>query len=495
MSIRLKLILVLSVVLVIAFAATSLITFVVSREGYRATAVDEILPLLTSNILSEIQLDLLVPKEIATLMATDTFLKSWVLNGEKELDQIQTYLGSIRDKYGVFTTFFVSERTGRYYYYDGLLKTISRDDSHDVWYYTFAESDAEIRLDVDTDEASAGTLTVFINHRVVDDTGQLIGVAGVGLSMSGISQLLAEFQLRFGRLVYLVDSDGLVQAHPDISLIESMSIMDVEGIRDVAVQIRAQTSDTAAYEFDRNGHRVFLEARYLPEFEWYLIGEQDEADSLGRIQPVLLSNLIIGMLATFVVILIVVVVVNRFQGKLEALVSVDSLTEVANRRHFMNTLRTEFARSQRYQNALCMLMIDVDRFKSVNDRHGHLVGDQLLKSLAETIQVSLRDSDTLGRLGGEEFGVILPETALAEALIVAERIRGNVSHRSAEFDPHTSVLQMTVSIGASVMHAEMDGYEDLYKQADAALYLAKDTGRDRVCTNQEAPSDTANSAE
>jgi len=493
MSIRLKLILTLSIVLTIAFAATSLITFIVSREGYRASAVDEILPLLTSNIHSEIQRDLLVPKEIASLMATDTFLKDWVLDGEEDIDQIQKYLGSIRDKYDVFTTFFVSERTGRYYYYDGLLKTISRDDSHDVWYYTFVESDAEVDLDVDTDEASAGALTVFINHRVVDDTGQLIGVTGVGLSMSGLSQLLAEFQLRFGRLVYMIDSDGLVQAHPDVSLVESLSIMDVEGIRDVAVQLRAQTSDTATYEFNRNGHHVFLEARYLPEFEWYLIAEQDEADSLGRIQPALLSNLIIGLLSTCVVVLIVVVVVNRFQGRLEALVSIDYLTEVANRRHFMSTLRTEFDRAQRYQSALCMLMIDVDRFKNVNDSYGHLVGDQLLKTLAGFIQGSLRDSDTLGRLGGEEFGVILPETVLAEALVVAERIRVNVSQRSAEFDSNSIALQMTVSIGASAMHAEMDDCEDLYKQADVALYRAKDKGRDRVCTNQDVPSDAANS--
>jgi len=140
-----------------------------------------------------------------------------------------------------------------------------------------------------------------------------------------------------------------------------------------------------------------------------------------------------------------------------------------------------------------MLMIDVDRFKNVNDSYGHLVGDQLLKTLAGFIQGSLRDSDTLGRLGGEEFGVILPETVLAEALAVAERIRVNVSQRSAELDSNSIALQMTVSIGASAMHAEMDDCEDLYKQADVALYRAKDEGRDRVCTNQDVPSDAANS--
>ena len=484
MSIRIKLILVLSAVLIMAFVSTSLITYFVSENRYRVSSTDEILPLLTSNILTEIQRDLMTPIDVSSLMANDTFLKDWVLAGEENVSQVEKYLSAIKDTYGFFTAFFVSERTGRYYYHDGILKTISPDDPHDIWYYSFKEESVDMDLDVDTDEASAGALTIFINHRIIDYEGRLLGVAGVGLSMEGISQLLSEYEARFGRLVYMVDADGLVQAHPDVSLVELASIVDAEGISTVASDILTHRDGSETYEFDRNGRRVFLEVRYFPQFDWYMIGEQEAGDSLGRIRSVLFSNLVVGLLATCIVISIVVVVVNRFQGRLETLVMVDPLTGVANRRHFMETLQTEIVRAKRYEHALSLLMIDVDRFKEVNDRHGHLGGDRFLGALTEIIQDSLRDSDTLGRLGGDEFGVILLKTTLDEAAVVAERIRAGVSVRSLN-EPILKSLHPTVSVGAASMHPGATDYIDLLRRADEAMYRAKADGRNRVSIDEQ----------
>ena len=296
MSIRMKLILVLSAVLAMAFVATSVISYMVSREYYRAGTFDEVLPLLTNNILSEVQRDVMVPIDISSLMANDTFLKDWTLAGEVDVSQIEKYLREIKDTYGFFTAFFISERTGHYYYYDGILKTISRNDAHDVWYYDFKEKDVDVDLDVDTDEASAGTLTIFINHRVVDYDGRFLGVTGVGLSMHGIGQLLSEYEARFGRRVYMIDSQGLIQAHPDLTLVESASILNAEGISAVAPDILAQRGGSAAYEFDRQGRRVFLEARYFPQFDWYLIGEEEAGESLRRIRSAMFANLAVGQL-------------------------------------------------------------------------------------------------------------------------------------------------------------------------------------------------------
>ena len=483
MSIRLKLILVLSAVLVVAFAATSLMTFVVSREDYRISATEEVLPLLTNAILLEVQRDLMRPIDISSLMANDTFLRDWVVAGEQDAGLITNYLSRIKNEYGFFTAFFVSEATGHYYYYDGILKTISREDDHDVWYYDFTEQGMDVDLDVDADEASAGTLTIFINHRVLDGEGNLIGVTGVGLAMSGVSELLADYEMQFGRLVYMVDSRGIVQAHPDISRVESMSIADVEGISSVASAILTQKG-AASYEFDRRGQHVLAEALFFPEFGWYLIGEQEADASLGRIRSALVSNLSIGLLATLIVIFIVIVVVNRYQGRLESLVSVDPLTGVANRRYFMDKLQKEFARSRRYGVDLSLIMIDVDRFKRVNDQYGHLTGDRLLAALAQDIQGTLREADTLGRVGGEEFGVVLPETQLAEAALVAERIRKSVCQQPVRtMDGGGSPT--TVSIGVASVHDDTAGHEELYRLADVALYRAKDEGRNCVCVDEQ----------
>lgn len=482
MSIRLKLILTLSAVLVIAFSATSVISFVVSRQVYRASATAELLPLLTNNILLEIQRDLMMPIDISSVMANDTFLRDWVLGGEQDLSRITNYLSRIKNKYGFFSTFFVSDTSSNYYYYDGILKTISQDDAHDVWYYTFKESGVDVDLDVDADEASGGALTIFINHRVVDDDETLLGVTGVGLSMSGISGLLAEYQTRYGRLIYMVDADGLVQAHPDVTLAESMSIRSTEGIRSVADTILAQRGEMS-FDFDRAGHHVFAEARFFPEFEWYLIAEQEADASMGQIRSALLSNLFIGLLATGLVILIVVFVVNRFQGQLEALVSIDPLTGIANRRHLVETLQTEVDRSRRYKHDLSLLMIDVDHFKRINDQYGHLAGDRLLVRLAKRIEIELRESDTLGRVGGDEFGAILPMTGLSDAAQLAERIRKSVSQLDLRTSTAGSDVLVTISVGVASVRPEMAGPETLYHLADVALYQAKEEGRDCVRTD------------
>ena len=199
-------------------------------------------------------------------MANDIFLRDWALAGEQNVEQTTRYLNGIKETYGFFTAFFISDRTGHYYYYDGILKTISPEDAHDIWYYEFKDMDIQVDLDVDTDEASQGTLTVFINHRVLDYDGQFLGVAGVGLSMGGIGKRLGEYEQRYGRLVYLVDSDGVVQAHPDVSLVETTSILDEAGISTVAHDILTQTAESSTYEFDREGRRVFLEVRRFPQF-------------------------------------------------------------------------------------------------------------------------------------------------------------------------------------------------------------------------------------
>ena len=128
LSIRNKLIIVLSLVLTLAFVSTSLISFMVSKDHFRTSALDETLPLISNNILSEIQRDLMMPIQVSSLMANDTFLKDWALAGEKDVTQVSRYLNEIKDKYGFFTAFFVSEQTGRYYYYNGILKTVSTGD-------------------------------------------------------------------------------------------------------------------------------------------------------------------------------------------------------------------------------------------------------------------------------------------------------------------------------------------------------------------------------
>lgn len=165
------------------------------------------------------------------------------------------------------------------------------------------------------------------------------------------------------------------------------------------------------------------------------------------------------------------------ERELERLARTDSLTGLLNRQHLMERLEEEMDRTSRYRRPLSLMLMDLDHFKEVNDKHGHLAGDAVLVTSASRILQSLRKSDFAGRYGGEEFCVVLPETGLDGAAGLAERLR-----RSLEETRHTlsdgTGLKVTCSIG--VAEASCRDVEDLIAVADAALYLAKRSGRNRV---------------
>jgi diguanylate cyclase (GGDEF)-like protein len=168
----------------------------------------------------------------------------------------------------------------------------------------------------------------------------------------------------------------------------------------------------------------------------------------------------------------------RNAQQMEELATIDSLTGLANRRHFLALSTAEWSRFQRYYRPLSVLMIDVDHFKSVNDRYGHAVGDQALIAVANACMEGKRSSDIVGRLGGEEFAMLLPETDLYQARIVAERVRKAVAASTvAAGGAHFNV---TVSVGLAAAAVSMSGFEAQLNAADQALYQAKDGGRNRV---------------
>lgn len=160
------------------------------------------------------------------------------------------------------------------------------------------------------------------------------------------------------------------------------------------------------------------------------------------------------------------------------LANIDPLTKSLTRRHFFNIAETEFTRFKRYQRAISVMVIDADHFKKINDTHGHHAGDLALRSLSLVAMDHKRSQDTFGRLGGEEFGLLLPETNLQQALVVAERIQKIWEGSPVNLDG--MLIHSTVSIGVAEASSMDKTFEDLLRRADQMLYKAKETGRNRV---------------
>ncbi len=156
----------------------------------------------------------------------------------------------------------------------------------------------------------------------------------------------------------------------------------------------------------------------------------------------------------------------------------DGLTGIYNRRFLETSLDKEFSRVRRYGGTLSFILLDIDFFKKVNDNLGHLAGDEVLRRAAEIFSHTIRDSDTLGRYGGEEFAVILPQTELDGAVILAERLRQNIEEAEILYDKNP--IPVTISLGVTQLSDDVAAYEQLINDADIALYQSKENGRNKV---------------
>lgn len=169
----------------------------------------------------------------------------------------------------------------------------------------------------------------------------------------------------------------------------------------------------------------------------------------------------------------------KHSSELEQLANTDSLTGINNRRSLIDKLVEELHRAERYNRPLSLLMVDIDHFKHVNDQYGHNAGDAVLIEFCRTIKSALRKNNSFGRIGGEEFAIILPETTLENAIVVAELLRQKIENALIGIRDGLT-LQITCSFGATVALSVNDTISDIMRRADVALYQAKNCGRNRV---------------
>jgi diguanylate cyclase (GGDEF)-like protein len=169
----------------------------------------------------------------------------------------------------------------------------------------------------------------------------------------------------------------------------------------------------------------------------------------------------------------------RLFAQSQKLASTDALTTIYNRRRFFELAEREFKRALRFERPLAMIMLDIDNFKKVNDRYGHPAGDQALYEIAKLCLYELRDVDIFGRYGGDEFIVLLPETTLAQATSIAERVRVEIQNAKITL-PNNTVITTTISLGIVSLSTSCGSLSILIERADQALYKSKLSGRNQV---------------
>ncbi|MDQ8179249.1 sensor histidine kinase [Pelagicoccus sp. SDUM812005] len=302
--------------LLIGFLTNSLSSYFVSKRNVRRTIVETSLPLTSDNVYSEIQRDLLRPIFISSLMANDTFLKDWSLEGESKQDAVTKYLHELKIQYNTISSFFVSEKTRTYYHPQGILKKIREDDPRDEWYFRVRDLPEDYEINVDPDLANQDEMTIFINYRVKDYQGNFIGATGVGLTVNRVNHLISRYEAKYDRQIYFVNTDGKMVLRPSNSpLLNIPSLQEIEGLAEQSSALL--NGEIANLSYERDGKTRLLNCRFVPELDWFLIVEQTEDAQLAPLRKELLINVIIALLTTAVVAWIFIVSIKRHHDRLE----------------------------------------------------------------------------------------------------------------------------------------------------------------------------------
>ncbi len=466
---------VITLLLALGFFATILTSHLVARDSLSDHISGQMLPLTSDNVYSEIQRDLLRPILISSLMAHDTFVRNWALAGERDPERISEYLEEIRRKFDTITAFFVSNRTLHYYHPRGVIKTMDPADPDDDWYFRLRDYGEPYEINVDRDTADRSRLNIFINYRVFDDKDEFLGVTGVGLSVNAVVELIETYQRRYGRLIYFVDRQGEVTLHGENF---SGSLQLRQRLEPAELSTRVLASPSTSFTYTReDGDQRYLNSRLVPEFGWYLVVEQHGDTGRQRLDRTLMINILLSLLVTAAVLLVAWFTLSRYQRRLMELATTDELSGASNRQAFDNIVLHAIKVARRRGEALSLLAMDFDHFKTVNDRYGHQGGDKVIQVVSQRIRDKTRDSDVFCRWGGEEFLLLLQDCDLDHALERAEVVRRYIKEQPVRYGRDS--IQVTLSIGVAQWQPG-DDLDAVVSRADAALYEAKTAGRDCV---------------
>ncbi len=299
-----KLVILVSLFLFTGFLVSGLLSYFITLSVLHEQVTSGILPLISDTVYSEIQRNVLKPVFISSLMAHDSFLRDWILDGERDVARITRYLKEIMTTYNTVTSFFVSEKTHIYYHADGILKRVDPDEERDAWYFRAREMIPEYEITTDPDPANREALNIYIDHRVFDYDGRFIGVTGVGMTVYSLINLMEEYGRKYRRNVFFIDTRGNVILHGYSPPGTAGNIYEAEGISELAVEILK--NKTHSFNYSRQGKTVYLNSRFIPELNWYLLVEQTDDRDGGNILYVLIINLAVCALITAVILAITV---------------------------------------------------------------------------------------------------------------------------------------------------------------------------------------------
>jgi diguanylate cyclase (GGDEF)-like protein len=469
-----------SVLMIALSISISFINFMVSLRSTETDLKTRSLPLTVDNIYTEIQKHVIEPNLVASMMAHDTFLKDWLINDEQNSDKIIHYLDTIKNKYGMFVAFLVSEKTQSYYTQNGFLERLNSSKPDNAWYFNFKKLQGDNEINLDFNNNLDNSLIMFINHKIYDNDYHFVGATGIGLKISYINDMLKRFRQEYNFTVIFVNEEGqIILSERTDSKIKNLS--ETPELLSLSDQIFVK--DSKILEYQKNGENYLLKTKYIPELDLYLIVEAKLDDFTKNVRQTFYLNLAASLLVTIIITFIILLMIRGYNKKLEFLARNDTLTGLMNRSAFNDSFNDFLHLSKRHGDPLSLIFFDIDNFKTINDTLGHQAGDNVLIRIAELLKIRLRRTDIIGRWGGEEFIVGLVDTDQENAKVIAETLRQAFEEDARLI--HLAPFPVTASFGIGTAHTS-DTIDTLLTRVDSAMYRAKEFGKNRIETELDS---------
>lgn len=472
-----------SAVLAAGLFAMAATTHVVVRDAAQDTVAARILPLASDAAFAELQAELTRPAQVASLMASDSFVRDWLLQGESAAEPIQRYLAELRQQTGAKSAFLASERTRRHYGSEGEPAALQENSAQDAWFFRIREAKAPFVIERGSERADGGTPTLFVTQRMLDKEGNFLAAAGVGIGTEGLSRIIDGYRQRFGSNVYLIDARHRVVSLGASAMTASDTLDLLPGFGGLAQVLLHDKTAPVSVSVPLDSGTMHVSSRFMPATGWHLlVAVKDEAGAAitGKLVAI---NTTIGTVAMLLVLILAASTGKRYQQQLGQMAGNDALTGLLNRQAFDLVFRQAAREADRHGRPLSGVLFDIDFIKQVSERHGDDAGDEVLRIIGRLVRSLLRESDIITRWNSEEFFVLLKECPLEQAVVVAEKIRQEVDlHDFASAIPDGHV---TISLGVA-QHEAGESASSFFRRTDEALFKAKMNGRNRLhvaCSN------------
>lgn len=461
--------------LLISFSVgSSILNYLKSLEETELQLKERSLPLSIDNIYTEVQKNLIEPTLVSSMMANDTFLKDWLVHEETDVEKIAKYLETIKNKYNMFSTFLVSDKSRNYYTSKGLLEKVEEGNPNNAWYFKFKDIQEPYEINLDFNKFMGDSLIMFINYKIFDETYHYLGATGIGIKISYINEMLKHFRVKYKFNVFFVNKEGeVVLSEVGVNRASHLNLSkELNGLKN---DILEETSKTLEYK--KEGKNYILNTKYIKELNLYLLVEAQIENFTKEVEKTFYLNLITSLGVTFIIIVIILYTIKSYNKKLEHLAAYDTLTKLPNRRTFNLNFQKALQLYKRDKIARSVIFFDIDNFKLINDTYGHLIGDTVLKRIATILNIQIRSSDYISRWGGEEFLILLQDSALEESYEVAQKLRTTIEN---DIELHDMIKGgVTASFGVATFELD-DTLEKIVTRADEALYKAKHKGKNCV---------------